>query len=865
MEQVGFFTKKETQSLSRPNGKKYSCSVCGLYKDSETPRMEPFGNFKKGILNIGSTYSKLEDHLGKPWQSASGRLLEKTYKELGIDLFEDCLNINSVRCYMGEDKPPSNYSIEACRSSIFKFIEKYKPKTIILFGFPAIYSFIGSRWQKNLGTIAKWRGWAIPDQDFKAWVCPVYHPDFIISSKSSYNSTSIEKTIWEQDLRQALKTIEKPFLEYKKPKIKYIKDLSILDEIDDEFGFDYETTGLKPHAEGQRIVCASIAINENNAYAFMMPQKRKNAKPFINLLKNPNIPKTAHNLKFEEAWSSIKLNQPVANWKFDSMIAAHILDNRTGITSLKFQSYVQFGIVDYDSEISPYLRGNDKKDGGNAINQIMKLANDPIKRKKLLEYDALDSIHETRLAKIQRSIISKNPNFQKAYKLFHEGIIAFSRAEQQGFRVDMDYVEKKKVELTRKINRVEKRFKETNFYKHWVHSFSSKVNIDSDTQLRVFLYNIKKLKPSKLTTSGKGSTDEDTLKKLNLPELNLLIQRSKLKRLRDVNLDGYSKEQINNHLHPFFNLHLPVTYRSSMDRPNLQNVPARDEESMKICRKALYPRPGHQLVEIDFKGIEVAINACYNKDPNLIKYVSNLKLDMHADMAKEIFVVDGFDKKIPEHYVLRQATKNGFVFPQFYGDYYKNNAISLLNEWCNISRGKFKPNEGIPMPEGTLSDHFIKVGLNSFRAFENHLRIIEKDFWENRFPEYAEWKKRWWSQYKRRGYIDLLTGFRCSGLMNMKEVCNYPGQGSAFHCLLWTFIELDKRMVKEKWDSRLISQVHDSVILDVHPDEREHVIKVAKRIATVELPKAWPWIIVPLEVDVEYCPIDASWCDKVKK
>ena len=52
-----------------------------------------------------------------------------------------------------------------------------------------------------------------------------------------------------------------------------------------------------------------------------------------------------------------------------------------------------------------------------------------------------------------------------------------------------------------------------------------------------------------------------------------------------------------------------------------------------------------------------------------------------------------------------------------------------------------------------------------------------------------------------------------------------PSAGAAFHCLLKTFIEVDKIMRKENWDSRLVGQIHDSILLDVHPDELNMSLK----------------------------------------
>lgn len=455
-----------------------------------------------------------------------------------------------------------------------------------------------------------------------------------------------------------------------------------------------------------------------------------------------------------------------------------------------------------------------------------------------------------------------NPKSEEAYNLFHEGILSLSHAEEAGIRVDMDYVNRQCKILDRKMKDLEAEFKESRLFKHWEHVSKGKVNINSDAQLRHFLYDIKKLTPAKLTESGLGSTDEESLVALDVPELLKLIDIKKLKKTRDY-LEGYAREQVDGYIHPNFNLHLVKTYRSSSSNPNLQNVPKRDDDQMKTCRGALYPRPGHQFVEIDFKSIEVSISCAYHKDSTMIRYMKNKDSDMHADMAKQIFIIDKIDKSNPTHAILRQSAKNGFVFPEFYGDYYVDCA-KIICGWVKLPIGKWTTGMGIELDTSafTISDHLIAKGINSYKKFESHIEEVEDDFWSSRFGEYADWRKRWWTVYQKYGYIDLLTGFRCSGVMDMKNCVNYPIQGTSFHCLLWSFIQTDKWLRENKMRSRLIGQVHDSMILDIHPDEREMVIAKIKDITCVELPQHWQWINVPLEVDTDIYPVDGSWAEK---
>ena len=106
------------------------------------------------------------------------------------------------------------------------------------------------------------------------------------------------------------------------------------------------------------------------------------------------------------------------------------------------------------------------------------------------------------------------------------------------------------------------------------------------------------------------------------------------------------------------------------------------------------------------------------------------------------------------------------------------------------------------------------------------------------------------------------TGFTCSGLMRKNEIINYPIQGSAFHCLLYTFIRMDEIMREEKWKSKLIGQIHDDIVVDADPDEAEHIEATAHKIVKEDLPEMWDWIIIPLDIDVDKYEIDGPWIIK---
>lgn len=856
---IGFFTREQVHSTMITKGSR-SCFSCGLLKGNDP--LEPYGNFRKKIMIIGE-YAGTQDIVKRiPWQGKDGRLLQKMLKSLGVDLFEDCVSLYSVFCNT-ENKKPTGHQIDCCSVvKVLKTIKKYEPKVVLLLGDIPLISFIGPRWNKSLGGIVKWRGWTIPNQEYNTWICPTFAPEYI-----GYMDTPEVKVTWRQDFKRAFQLGNLP--KFKEPNIHYIDDLSVLDNIKSGVvAFDYETTGIKPYFKGHHIVCVSIAYDQNNVYVFILPKKKSRRAPFIRFLKNKKIKKIASNMKYEDQWSFVKLGTKVKGWFHDTMLTAHLLDYRPGISGLKFQSFVKMGIVGYEEEVDKYItRSREKGNRSNAINMIDELLKQPGGTKELLKYCALDSIYEYRLAEMQiKQIEQRSDAFLTAYKLIHNGILALARAERQGIRVNMKYAKKQKGKLTKIIDKLIASFENSNFYKYWQHSSGkNKVNINSNYQLSTYLYKVKKIKPSIITPSGQGSTGDEALKALGIPELDILLRIRKLKKLRDTYLKAFIQESSAGYIHPIFNLHTVATYRSSSDSPNFQNIPIRDPEAKKIIRGCLFPRPGHQLIEIDFSGLEVAIAACYHKDPTMIKYIKDPTTDMHGDMAKQIFLFGKeFDKSKEPYLTLRNGAKNGFVFPQFYGDYYGNNAVGL-SQWAQLPlKYKYKESDGLELPNGiNLGGHLINKGIRNPKEFIEHLKEIENHFWNKRFPVYNLWKKKWWVAYQKNGYFDMLTGFRCTGIMGKNDVINYPVQGSAFHCLLWSFIELDKVMRKEKWDTRLIGQIHDSILFDVLPEERDHIIKVAKRITEVDLIKEWSWINVPLKIDIELAKVDESWLTKI--
>jgi DNA polymerase I len=462
----------------------------------------------------------------------------------------------------------------------------------------------------------------------------------------------------------------------------------------------------------------------------------------------------------------------------------------------------------------------------------------------------------------------EHPATAEAYQLLHDGALAFSAIEAAGMRVDVPYLDRTIVETEQRIASIEARLKEMDEYKLQRRRFGTDTNLTSRDQLATVLFQDMGLPCEKKTKTGRPQLDEEALLKTGLNYCKGLLKLEKLNKLNGTYLHGLRREvEDDGYVHGSFNLASGAhsdddrggarSYRSSMSDPNLQNVPIRNKEIGKLIRTAFIPSSDdHVLVEIDFSGHEVRVACNLSKDPKLI--YDTLHGDMHRDMAAECFLLEQDQVTKP----IRGAAKGGFVFAEFYGDWYKQVARNL---WGEI---------GLQTVSGTmLEDHLNFLGIAELGdcdpkaksvkgTFEDHIRQVEDRFWNERFHVYRDWRTMRVKQYKSRGWFDLPTGFVCSGVYSKNQVLNYPIQGAAFHCLLWVLIQAVKEMRRRKMRSRIVGQIHDSAVADVHRAELDDYVELITRLATVEIQKAWKWITVPLAVDVDMA--EDCWFNKKK-
>ena len=385
------------------------CFQCGLHRRCRSPKMPVTGQGKRKVLIVAEAPGSEEDKRNMQLVGHTGQMLRKELNRIGVDLDWDCWKTNAIICWPGEGNPtPSQSRIVQCRPNLLKTIKELEPETIILLGGVAIQSLLGYLYKEDVGQIGQWTGWRIPDRRLNAWVCPTWHPSYV--NREAKNKPL--KVWWRRHLKEAFKLGGRPHSAWKDLENLgggyYEKRVQIELEPgfitgfvrsclegweDKSVAFDYETTCLKPETPGAEIVCCSFGWMDHDgsrAVAFPWTPKTKEATGYLLRSKAPKI---AANLKFEERWTQKEFGHGVRNWWWDTMQAAHLLDNRSGITGLTFQAYVRLGQAPYDEHIKPYL----KSVGKGKLNRIRKLD-----RRELLLYCGMDALCAYEIAIAQR-------------------------------------------------------------------------------------------------------------------------------------------------------------------------------------------------------------------------------------------------------------------------------------------------------------------------------------------------------------------------------------------------------------------------------------------------------------------------------
>jgi DNA polymerase-1 len=387
-------------------------------------------------------------------------------------------------------------------------------------------------------------------------------------------------------------------------------------------------------------------------------------------------------------------------------------------------------------------------------------------------------------------------------------VSALAAMEMEGVRVDEEVLKKMSDSLKTDIEKSQREI-----YK----LAGAEFNIGSPKQLGEILFDkLKLLDKAKKTKTGQYATGEDVLQKLaDEHEIaRKILEYREYDKLRSTYVDALPKmmSKSDGRIHSDFRQAVAATGRLSSNNPNLQNIPIRTEKGRQI-RGAFVPRNKDYLfMSADYSQIELRIAASFAKDSTMIDAFRN-KRDIHTTTAAKVFKVD-LAKVTPD--MRRKAKEVNF------GILYGSTAFGLSQN-LNIAR--------------TEAAEIIDSYFKEFSAIK---RYMDDTINEAREKEYVE------TILGRRRYLrDINSRNITTRGFAERNAINAPIQGSAADIIKIAMVNIHRWLQKEKLKTKMILQVHDELVFDLHKEE-EQIVKPK----VVELMKCAVILDVPMEVEV---------------
>lgn len=368
------------------------------------------------------------------------------------------------------------------------------------------------------------------------------------------------------------------------------------------------------------------------------------------------------------------------------------------------------------------------------------------------------------------------------YSLFYdiELPLASILAEMEfnGILVDLKKLQDLNKELTMKIDTIT-----TEIYNLAGEEF----NISSPKQLGEILFDKLELPYKKKTKTG-YSTNVDVLEK-NINEHpiieKIMIYRT-LTKLHSTYIIGLENAILKDgKIHTIYRQAFTSTGRLSSVEPNLQNIPIRYQEGREI-RKVFIPKEGNSLYACDYSQIELRVLAHMANETTLIE-AFNQNEDIHTKTAQKIF-----KKEDITSLERRQAKAVNF------GIIYGQSAWGLSEE-INIS--------------AKAAEQFIETYYQEFPEIKSFMDQVVEDATKNGYAKTLYQRRRYLPELNSSVYMQRESGKR--------NAMNAPIQGTAADIIKIAMINIDKEMKKRHLKSKLLLQIHDELVFDIHYDEIE--------------------------------------------
>jgi DNA polymerase-1 len=562
-----------------------------------------------------------------------------------------------------------------------------------------------------------------------------------------------------------------------------------------EVCFDTETSSLDKI--DNNIVGFSFSYKTHHGYYVACSDNFEEAKRLLNIFKpvfeSETIIKILQNVKFDLSilrMYGLDLKGPI----FDTMLAHYLIepDLRHGMDFLS-GVYLNYEPISIETLIG--------KKGKNQLSMR------DVEVEKVKEY----AVEDTDITYQLKQKLAPQLEACEAGKLLLELeqplVPVLANMEQEGVKINKQFLNDYSVELAAEIEQLEKRI---------IELAGVDFNIASPKQLGEVLFDHLKLDPkAKKTKTGQYQTGEDVLQTLNEHEIvRCILEVRQLQKLKSTYVDALP-ELINattGRLHTSFNQAVAATGRLSSNNPNLQNIPIRTDKGREVRKAFIARNEEYVLLSADYSQIELRIIASMANEEAMIDAFKQ-GIDIHTATAARVYGID-VKEVTPEQRRNAKAVNFGIIYGQ--------SAFGLSQSL------------GIPRKEAA---------------------IIIDEYWKQ-YPNIKNYMNITINTAKEHGYVQTLMGrrrylrdinsanFTVRGFAERNAI-NAPIQGSAADMIKLAMINIHNRMQKESnLKSKMILQVHDELLFDVYKPEVEYMKQLVKE----EMEKAMP-LQVPVIVE----------------
>ncbi|REH00175.1 DNA polymerase I [Flavobacterium aquicola] len=561
--------------------------------------------------------------------------------------------------------------------------------------------------------------------------------------------------------------------------------------------FDTETTGID--ALNAELVGMSFSFEKGKAFYVPFPESREEAQTLVDKFKpffeNEDIEKIGQNVKYDLKILS-NYGVQIKGKLFDTMIAHYLInpDMRHNMDVLS-ETYLKYSPKSIEDLIG-------KKGKGQKTMRDVPLED-------IKEYAAEDADITYQLKQNFSPILDK----AETKKLFDEIEIplipVLAAMELEGINLDVPFLKSMSIDMAAESNALEQKIYET---------AGEKFNLASPKQLGDILFDKLKIggAKQKKTKTGQYATGEEVLSYLaNDNEIvRDILEWRQMVKLQSTYIDALPNQvdSKTGRVHTDYMQTVAATGRLSSNNPNLQNIPVRTERG-RLIRKAFIARDeNYTLVSADYSQIELRIIAALSGEENMIKAFQNNE-DIHRSTAAKVF-------NVALEEVTKEQRSNAKTVN--FGIIYGVSAFGLSNQ-TSLSRKE--------------SAELIDAYYATYPKLKSYMSNQVDFARENGYVQTVLGRRRYLKDINSANMM-VKSGAE-------RNAVNAPIQGSAADIIKIAMINIHKKLVSENWKSKMLLQVHDELVFDVHNDELEKIQPMIKH----EMENAFK-MDVPLDVEI---------------